>query len=40
VALSGSPDADATGFASLVRKSDRESLIAAVDIASKLEIAA
>ncbi|GIU67838.1 hybrid sensor histidine kinase/response regulator [Candidatus Phycosocius spiralis] len=40
VALSGSPDADATGFASLVRKSDRESLIAAIEMASKLEIAA
>ncbi|OYU77094.1 MAG: hybrid sensor histidine kinase/response regulator [Alphaproteobacteria bacterium PA3] len=40
VALSGSPDADATGFASLVRKSDRDSLIAAVENAAKLEIAA
>ncbi|CAN1519325.1 Signal transduction histidine kinase, phosphotransfer (Hpt) domain [Caulobacteraceae bacterium] len=40
VALSGSPDADATGFASLVRKSDRKSLIAAVENAAKLEIAA
>ena len=40
VALSGSPDADATGFASLVRKSDRESLIAAVEHAANLEIAA
>jgi len=40
VALSGSPDADATGFASLVRKSDRNSLIAAVENAAKLEIAA
>lgn len=40
VALTGSPDADATGFASLVRKSDRDSLIAAVENAAKLEIAA
>ncbi|GBF59424.1 chemotaxis protein CheA [Candidatus Phycosocius bacilliformis] len=40
VALSGSPDADATGFTTLVRKSDRDSLIAAVEHASKLEIAA
>jgi two-component system, chemotaxis family, sensor kinase CheA len=40
VALSGSPDADATGFASLVRKSDRESLIAALEHAANLEIAA
>ena len=40
VALSGSPEADATGFASLVRKSDRESLIAAVEHAASLEIAA
>lgn len=40
VALSGSPDADATGFASLVRKSDRDSLIAAIENAAKLEIAA
>lgn len=40
VALSGSPDADATGFASLVRKSDRDSLIAAIEHAAKLEIAA
>ena len=40
VALSGSPDADATGFASLVRKSDRESLIAAVEHAANFEIAA
>ena len=40
VALSGSPDADGTGFASLVRKSDRASLIAAVENAAKLEFAA
>lgn len=40
VALSGSPDADGTGFASLVRKSDRKSLIAAIENAAKLEIAA
>jgi two-component system chemotaxis sensor kinase CheA len=40
VALTGSPDADATGFAALVRKSDRDSLIAAVENAAKLEIAA
>ena len=40
VALSGSPNADATGFASLVRKSDRKSLIAAIENAAKLEIAA
>ena len=40
VAMSGSEDADGTGFASLVRKSDRSSLMAAVDYASKMEIAA
>jgi two-component system, chemotaxis family, sensor kinase CheA len=40
VAMSGLEDADATGFASLVRKSDRNSLIAAMDVASRLEIAA
>jgi two-component system, chemotaxis family, sensor kinase CheA len=40
VAMSGHEDADATGFASLVRKSDRRSLIAAMDQASKMEIAA
>lgn len=40
VAMSGSADADGTGFASLVRKSDRHSLMAAVEQASKLGIAA
>ncbi len=40
VAMSGSEDADGSGFASLVRKSDRQSLIAAIDCASKMEIAA
>ena len=40
VAMSGSAQADGTGFASLVRKSDRGSLMAAVDYASKLGIAA
>jgi two-component system, chemotaxis family, sensor kinase CheA len=40
VALSGSSDTDATGFAGLVRKSDRHSLIAAVEYASKMGIAA
>jgi two-component system, chemotaxis family, sensor kinase CheA len=40
VAMSGSAEADGTGFASLVRKSDRHSLIAAVEQASKMGIAA
>jgi two-component system, chemotaxis family, sensor kinase CheA len=40
VAMSGSPEADGSGFASLVRKSDRHSLIAAVEQASKIGIAA
>jgi two-component system, chemotaxis family, sensor kinase CheA len=40
VAMTGSAQADATGFASLVRKSDRHSLIAAVEQASKIGIAA
>jgi two-component system, chemotaxis family, sensor kinase CheA len=40
VAMSGSEDADGTGFASLVRKSDRSSLIAAIESAAKMEIAA
>jgi two-component system, chemotaxis family, sensor kinase CheA len=40
VAMSGSAEADGTGFDSLVRKSDRLSLIAAVEQASKMGIAA
>jgi two-component system chemotaxis sensor kinase CheA len=40
VALSGSVDSDATGFAGLVRKSDRHSLIAAVEHAAKMGVAA
>jgi two-component system, chemotaxis family, sensor kinase CheA len=40
VAMSGSAEADGTGFDSLVRKSDRQSLIAAVEQASKMGIAA
>ncbi len=40
VAMSGSEDADGSGFASLVRKSDRQSLIAAVEHAFKVGIAA
>ena len=40
VAMSGSDEADGSGFASLIRKSDRVRLIAAVDHASKLGIAA
>jgi two-component system, chemotaxis family, sensor kinase CheA len=40
VAMSGSAEADGSGFASLVRKSDRHSLIAAVEQASKMGIAA
>jgi two-component system, chemotaxis family, sensor kinase CheA len=40
VAMSGSAEADGTGFDSLVRKSDRHSLIAAVEQASKMGIAA
>jgi two-component system, chemotaxis family, sensor kinase CheA len=40
VAMSGSDEADGTGFASLVRKSDRQSLIAAIEHASKIGIAA
>lgn len=40
VALSGSDEADAAGFAGLVRKSDRHSLIAAVEYASKMGVAA
>jgi two-component system, chemotaxis family, sensor kinase CheA len=40
VAMSGLADADAAGFASLVRKSDRQSLIAALDTTKQMEIAA
>ena len=40
VAMSGSAEANGAGFASLVRKSDRHSLIAAVDQASREGIAA
>jgi hypothetical protein len=40
VAMSGSDEADGTGFALLVRKSDRQSLIAAVEHVSKMGIAA
>ncbi|MEN9874879.1 MAG: hypothetical protein RL186_1776, partial [Pseudomonadota bacterium] len=40
VAMSGSEEADGSGFVSLVRKSDRQSLIAAVEQASKMGIAA
>jgi two-component system, chemotaxis family, sensor kinase CheA len=40
VAMSGSAEADGTGFDSLVRKSDRHSLIAAVEQASKMGMAA
>jgi predicted Ser/Thr protein kinase len=38
--MSGSEEADGSGFVSLVRKSDRQSLIAAVEQASKMGIAA
>jgi two-component system, chemotaxis family, sensor kinase CheA len=40
VAMSGADDANAAGFASLVRKSDRQSMIAALDTGKTLEIAA
>jgi two-component system, chemotaxis family, sensor kinase CheA len=40
VAMSGSDEASASGFASLVRKSDRNSLIAALDTTKAQEIAA
>jgi two-component system chemotaxis sensor kinase CheA len=40
LALSGSQDADASGFAALVRKSDRHGLIATVDHVSRMGIAA
>lgn len=40
VAMSGSAEADGTGFDCLVRKSDRQSLIAAIGQASKTGIAA
>jgi two-component system, chemotaxis family, sensor kinase CheA len=40
VAMSGLEGVDAQGFASLVRKSDRQSLIAALDTTTRMEIAA
>lgn len=40
LALSGSQDADASGFAALVRKSDRHGLIATIDHVARMGIAA